>query len=64
MWPLRIRDLKNKYYNWIWHLFICVVLTVVAIVVSFEITKDLVLGDVDDRVPFTGSTESQASTCA
>ncbi|KAJ7940178.1 hypothetical protein B0H13DRAFT_1849484 [Mycena leptocephala] len=55
MWPLRIRDLKNKYYNWIWHLFICVVLTVVAIVVSFEITKDLVLGDVDDRIRLTAN---------
>jgi hypothetical protein len=31
---------------------------------SFEITKDLVLGDVDDRVSFTGSTELQVSTCA
>ncbi|KAJ7675994.1 hypothetical protein DFH06DRAFT_1466719 [Mycena polygramma] len=50
---------KPKKYYWIWHLLICVVLTVVAIAVSFEVTKHLILGDVDDRIPYTGSAQSQ-----
>jgi hypothetical protein len=54
-------DSKTQTYSWISHLLICVVLTVVAIVVSFGITKHLVLGDVNDNVPYTGSAEQQVS---
>ncbi|KAJ7314635.1 hypothetical protein DFH08DRAFT_1041262 [Mycena albidolilacea] len=52
-------DSKTQTYSWTSHLLICVVLTVVAIVVSFGITKHLILGDVNDNVPYTGSAEQQ-----
>ncbi|KAJ7820676.1 hypothetical protein B0H13DRAFT_2377733 [Mycena leptocephala] len=48
-------------YKWIWHLIICIVLTVIFVVGSYEATKDLVLGDVDDDVAFIGSSEQQIS---
>ncbi|KAJ7111751.1 hypothetical protein C8R44DRAFT_932979 [Mycena epipterygia] len=52
---------KTRDRGWIWHLMICIILSVVALAVSFEITKHLILGDVNDSVPLTGSTEHQIS---
>ncbi|KAJ7849750.1 hypothetical protein B0H13DRAFT_1906072 [Mycena leptocephala] len=50
---------KTKHHLRIQHLLICIILTVIAVAVSVEVTRHLVLTDVDDRVLFTGSSEQQ-----
>ncbi|KAJ7176966.1 hypothetical protein C8R46DRAFT_47156 [Mycena filopes] len=55
---------KMKYPPWITHLVISLLLAGVALVVSFEVTKRLILKDVDDRVPPTGATKYQVQLIA
>ncbi|KAJ7877592.1 hypothetical protein B0H14DRAFT_3130193 [Mycena olivaceomarginata] len=55
---------RMKRHPRIWHLLICIILTVIAVGVSVEVTRHLVLTDVDDRVPFTGSSEQQINLIA
>ncbi|KAJ7073840.1 hypothetical protein C8F01DRAFT_1271750 [Mycena amicta] len=66
--PLRMGHFARTIKDW-WssrtpltrHFIICIVLTILVVGLSFGITQTLILGDVDDHVDLTGSTNQQIS---